>query len=407
MANINAELTKADNMITTAGISNGGLLTAEQGNQFVYDVFKLSGLMDKVTTARFTASTRRFSKLSLDQRVVFPKTEGLSTGRQSRIVTSDVELTPIRYNVVVEVSYEFIKQNIQNGNITDVLMQAFATAIGNDLERFALNGNTVGHAQYESLIDPVNGSSTKMVKDPLLSSGDGWLKKADSGNIFDAENSDKISKIIANMKKLMPDQYKMDPRLLRFIMPSDIVDNYVYQLSGRNTLLGDKMQTGMMQVEGFSVPLLGLPLFDVRPLKVKHVTLTGTTAVSLDYKNIVDTEVWVTPTDLASTPVTPYTLTTDYEINEANGTIARPLSGSAISSASTVKVTYKAPPELLLTDPTNLLIGMNTDDIMIEREKNITKQTWTFVISGSIAANVLRTDAIVKAINVQDDLETT
>lgn len=405
MANINAEIIKTDNMITTGGITAAGLLTAEQGNQFVYDVFKLSGLMDKVTTARFTSSTRRFSKLSLDQRVVFPKAEGVSVGRQSRVVTSDVELTAFRYVVEVEVSYEFIQQNIQNGNITDVLMGEFAKAIGNDLERFALNGNALGHAQYESFIDAVNGSSTKMIKDPLLSKGDGWLKKADSGNIFDAENADKISKVIAGMKKQMPDQYKLDPRLLRFIMPQDLVDNYIYQLSGRNTLLGDKMQTGMMQVEGFSVPLLGLPLFDVRPYKVKHVTLTGTTAAALDYENIVDTEVYVTPSTLDTTPITPYTLTTDYEINEANGTIARPSSGSAISSGATVKVSYKVPPEILLTDPTNLLIGMNTDDITIERERNISKQTWKFVISGSISANVLRTDAIVKAINVQDDLE--
>lgn len=398
----NKELINKSAILST-DLSTGGKLNPDQASEFIDKVFDLAGLTGVVTTVKFDNETKELDKLDIDERVVFPKSEGSHTGKWSGITTSQTTLTPFRYMTSIEVSDEFIQRNIKKKQITAKLLEVFAKRIGNNLEQYALNGDVLGASQPESLLTP-GGSATDRVKDTLYAKGDGWLRQADSGHVYDANDNEDISLVVANLVNQMPSQYKTNLSELRLIMPVNIQTNYQYQLSQRGTVLGDMMKVGIQSVKAFGIPLLSLPLMSNRAIKVKHVTLTGTTAVSLGYKNILASEVWVTSSTLGNTAETPKIDTTDYVIDEANGTIARPSSGSAITSGTTVKVTFLAPPEIILTHPSNLVIAMNTDDMVIERERIPSAQTWKFYISGSIDVKVIETDAVVKAKNVKDSL---
>ncbi len=403
MGNPNAEIVNKSAIMST-DLSSGGKLNPDQASEFIDKVYDLAGLTGVITTVKFDNEEKQLDKLDIDERVVYPKSEGVHTGKWSGINTSQVTLTPFRYMTSIEITDEFIQRNIKKGRITETLLNAFAKKIGNNIEQFAINGDVLGQSQPENLFVS-GGSATDRVKDSLYSQANGFLRQSDSGHIYDANDGENISLILGNMINQMPSQYKANLSELRAIMPVNLQTNYQYQLSERGTVLGDMMKVGSESVKAFGVPLLSLPLMSNRAIKVKHVTLTGTTPVSLGYKNILASEVWVTSSTLTTgTAETPKVDTTDYVINSANGTIARPSSGSSITSGTTVKVTFLAPPEIILTHPSNLVIAMNTDDMKIERERIPSAQTWKFYISGSIDVKVLETDAVVKAKNIKDQL---
>lgn len=401
MGDTNEELIKKG-MINSSTLSTGGKLNPDQANEFIDLVYQLNGLKDVVTTVKFDNETKQLDKLDVDDRVVFPKSEGVHTGYYSNISTSQVELTPWRYMTSIDVTDEFIQRNIKRGQIVPTLLNVFGKRMGNNIEQFALNGDVLGPSQPESLFVS-GGSATNRIKDTLFAKGDGWLRQADSGHVFDADNSEDISYIVANMINQMPSQYKSNLASLKLLMPVNIQTNYQFQLSERGTTLGDLMKTGGTKVQAFGVGLLSLPLMTNRAIKVKHVTLSGTTPVSLGYKNLVTSEIWVNTSTLSGTAETPKVVTTDYVINEANGTIAR-VGGGGIADGATVKVTFLAPPEIILTSPENLVIAMNTDDMVIEKERIPSAQTTRYYISGSIDVKIIEPDAVVKAINVKDSL---
>ena len=397
------------NILTSDFATNNGLLNPEQGNAFISLVFALSGMDKMVKTHRFTSKQKEISKLDINTRIVFPKTEGIPTGKRAQATPTTVTLDPFRFMAVVGCSYEMKEQSIARGNFTQFILEQAAKQVGNNLETFNLHANTLGPSQPESLLVK-GGSATKRLKDPLLAQRDGWLRDADVSNIYDANDEHDVGLVIANALNVLPEQYQQDMRRLKVFGANEIARNYAFQLSERATVLGDrKKEANINAVQtSFGLELMAMPLFTSRPITVEHVTLTGTTPVNLAYKNLVAAEVFVNLATLDSdTAETPFVDTTDYIITNPVGlpaTIER-AGGSTIPSGTIVKVTYKAPPELLLTEPDNLLIGINTETIRIEEDQDKDAQMWYYYLSGAADVQILNTDAMVKIINLKSQLQ--
>src|SRR5690606_31376319 len=119
------------------------------------------------------------------------------------------------------------------------------------------------------------------------------------------------------------------------------------------TGLGDAVAGGDSHAP-FGIPAVPVPLWDFTPEVVEHVTLTGTDVISLSNSNIVSGSEVVVPETLASTATTPFTegAGNDYVIDYVNGTIQRDAAGS-IGAGDVVKITYQAPPQILLTHMNN------------------------------------------------------
>jgi hypothetical protein len=133
------------------------------------------------------------------------------------------------------------------------------------------------------------------------------------------------------------------------------------------------------------------------PRVVEHVVLSGTTAVGLRYGPV--SSVIVTPSTLGNnTPVTPYINVTDYVVVGSDGTIAR-TGGGAIGDGDTVKVTYDANPQVLLTHKMNFILGIGRD-IRIEKDREIFKGVNQYAITCKVAVQFEEVDAIVKGNNI-------
>lgn len=388
--------------INSSSLVNGGKLTPAQQKTFVSLVFALSALNNIVTLHSFDNESMYIDKMDVDARVMYPMDEGVDTGKRAGISPTRVTLTPFDTMTVVEVTDKFLRQNIE-GRAIALIEKYISPQMMNNMEDFNLNANLIGPSQPESLFIK-NGSDTRRLRDPLLAKADGWMKQADAGHIVDASALTSMAQILIKAKKAMPVKYKQNLNNLKFVTPIDIADIYQNELALRNTGLGDAAITGVIALKSYGISLEPIPLMSSTPIKVKTVTLSSTTPVSLGYKYLDAASVWVTPTTLDSeTSVVPFVDTTDYVIDATNGTIANSGSG-AITDGQTVDVTFYSRPEILLVDPKNLVMAMNTDSVSVEKQRLAARRVDQYSISASIDVKIINPDAVVKVINIDPNL---
>jgi len=224
---------------------------------------------------------------------------------------------------------------------------------------------------------------------------DGWSLIADSGNVVDAENANIGLSVFGKALRAMPTKFRRNKSALRFFSSPDLAQLYMEKLSTRATNLGDSAAGGS-GVSPFGVSLVEAPLWGFQERIVEHKVLNGTTAVTLKHKPI--SNVVVTKSTLGATPEAAYIPVTDYVVNLTLGTVARN-GGGAIGDGNTVKITYDAQPQLILTHMNNFIIGIGRD-IRIEKDRDIFKGVNQYAITAKVAVAFEEETAIVKVRNI-------
>jgi hypothetical protein len=269
-----------------------------------------------------------------------------------------------------------------------------ATQTANDMEELYVNGDKLGPAQLESdILD--GGSSTGYVKDTYLALQDGWQMLADGGHIVDAAGANIGLSLFSKAIRAMPTKFRRNKSMLRWFMSPDLWQIYLEKLSTRATALGDQAAGGGGHGP-FGIPAVPVPLWDFLPLVVEHITLDTGNPVAL--KNGPVTNVVVHATGLGGTPSAPYVEGTDYTLDAAAGTVTYK-AGGALGPTDTVKVTYKANPQLILTHQNNFVVGIGRD-VRIEKDRDIFKGVNQYAITAKVAVEYEELDALVKVRNI-------
>jgi hypothetical protein len=386
--------------ITTAEIAAAGKLNDEQSNKFIDFVVDVTGLQGRVRVVRFRADKLNIDKIGVGRRVAVPKKEAKDPAVRRGIQTSKVTLQPEEIMVPWELSDEFLQENIEGDQVEDTIMRLMATQFSNDLEELYLQGDKNGHARFESeLVD--GGSATEAVVDTYLQLQDGWLKLAGSSHIVDNANVNIQHKVFSDMLVEMPSKFKRNKRNLKFFCSDTLEQLFRNTLASRATGLGDTAATSQNNLMPFGIELVPLALLPQTPLVTEHVTLNGTTAVSLKNKKIVSASeivVLQSMNDNPKSPITPYVKDTDYTINYTAGTIVR-IGGGSISDGADIKITYQSESQMFLTEFRNLILGIGRD-IRMERDRNIFGGVTEFAMTARVACQIEETDAVVLGINI-------
>jgi hypothetical protein len=380
-------------VITTDALASAGKLNPGQSDKFIDYVIDETVLKNNARVVRFRNETLEIDKIGIGRRAALPKTEAQDPGLRRGISTSKIVLQPREIIVPFEVGDNF-KEVALEENVEDHIIKMMATQLANDLEELYVNADLVGPATLESTYRE-GGDSSKYVKDKYLALQDGWFRLADGGHAYDAEGKNIGLSVFNAMLRQMPTKFRRNKAALRWFMSPDLAQIYFEKLSTRATALGDQAAGGAGH-SPFGVPMVEVPLLDFLPPVVQHVTLPGTTAVALRYSPV--SSVVVTPTTLETTPVTPYVDGADYDLVAASGTIARH-AGGAITDGQTVKVTYGANPQILLTHQANFIVGIGRD-IRIERDRDIYKGVNQYAITAKVAVQFEEADALVKGKNI-------
>jgi len=395
MASVSNEELVRKAVIVSGDLATSGKLNPKQADRFLDYIIDESVLKNNARIIKFRNEQLDIDKLSLGTRAAVPKAEAVDPGVRRGLTTSQVTLKPQTIMVPFEIGDEFKEINIEGEAVKDHLMKMFGRQLANDTEELALNGDTNGHAVLESVyVD--GGDATKYVKDSYLGLFNGWGRLGDGGNAYDAQGASIGLGVFGGMLRKMPTKFRRDKRNLRFFMSSDLAQLYIEKLATRATMLGDKSAEGAAHTP-YGVSIVEVPLFDFLPPIVEHVTLTATTVAALRYGPI--SSVVVTTSTLGTTPESAYTETTDYIIDYTAGTIVRSGAGSAITSGQTVKVTYKANPQILLTHMNNFILGIGRD-LRLETDRSIYKGVDQVAITMKLAVEFEEDTAIVKGSNI-------
>jgi hypothetical protein len=383
-------------------LASSGALLPEQADRFIDFVFDRTVLSKMMRTERFRNDQLHIEKLGIGNRVTVPADEGVDPGHRVGVNTGRVTLTPKELITPFDISDRFLESNVEGQSAADRVIRMMSTQFANDTEEMVINADTRGPVIKQSDL-PGGGDSSRYVLDRLMALFDGALRLADSGHLVDAQGAAIGASVFSEAYRAMPDKFRRSINDLVWITSLDMVQLWKERVAARATPAGDQALTSKDAPTPWGIPLLGVPLFPLNAPVTEHVTLNTTVATSLRYSGLVAGSAGVVPTTITGTvPVTPFSASADFLFDAVNGTLAR-RGGSAIGDGATVKVTYKASPQLLLTHVRNLIFAIGRD-VRLERARNIHKRANEFVLTTRVSVNIEEVDALVKVYNLSSSI---
>jgi hypothetical protein len=232
--------------IESSDFLNGGLLNPEQQARFVTLVKRFATLLPLVRSVRMSQATMEIDKLYVGEPVTESVDENTATATPSKPKFSKVELEARKVKSSWNVATEALQSNLEQNDFETTAMNAMTARISTDLEMLAIRGDMAIPA---ALMDPVSR---------LLRRLDGWAKQTEGAHVLDVAGAEIQKGIFAEMKRMLPQQYKNDPNL-RWFVADTIADDWLDVLSGRETALGDNALQGQ-GIAPLGIPLVKIPL---------------------------------------------------------------------------------------------------------------------------------------------------
>lgn len=259
---------------TNIGAGGGGLLNADQTNQFLDYIWDATVLGDQVRKIRMHSNTQDIDKVSVGERIVRGATEAVDTGENANAVFSKISLTTVKLRLDWELSSESLEDNIEGDNLEDHLARLMATQFGNDIEDLAINGNT-------------NSS------DPLLKQFNGYseLLRGTGGHVIDANGSVLKRGTLNAAVKALPRKYTQNRNGLKFFTGSGPIQDYIYSKqavetgmispldyaqAGINQAVKPEGRAGFTTGNAFSYQIQEVPLFREDKLLNEQGAAAGT-----------------------------------------------------------------------------------------------------------------------------------
>ena len=200
--------------IHTGSTSKGGLLNPEQSARFLDYMFDATVIGKVARTVRMKSDTTEIDRMGVGEKLMKLATEGEDTGSNSAVTFSKINLTTSKLRLDWELSTESLEDNIEGADLEDHIARLMATQAGNDIEDVVLNGDT------------------SLTSDALYKAFDGAVVKAkDNGHVVDA-GGNPISRAVFNSAlKALPRKYKQRRTDLRFLVGSNLVQDFLYNNS--------------------------------------------------------------------------------------------------------------------------------------------------------------------------------
>lgn len=382
-------------VITTDALAAAGKLNPAQSETFIDYVVDETVLKNNARTVRFRNESLEIDKIGVGKRLALPKTEAKDVALRRGVTTSKIVLTPRELIVPFEIGDNFKEINIAGDDIEQHIISMMSRQTGNDIEELYINGDKLGHAVLESELKE-GGSSSKYIADSYLALQDGWLNLSRGAHVVDAAGANIGLSVFGKMMRAMPTKFRRNKAALRWFMSPDMAQLYMEKLATRATALGDSAAGGSGQ-NPFGVPIVEVPLWDFLAPVTLHLVLNGTTPVSLGgYAPVQD--VVVAPEGLAGVATDAYVEGVNYTLDAAAGTVAR-IAVPGIGDGDTVKVTFNANPQMILTHQSNMIVGIGRD-IRIEKDRDIYAGVNQYAITAKVSVNFEELDAIVLGKNI-------
>lgn len=238
--------------VDTSALKNGGKMNPEQAKQFMTFMQDYSSILKKVNFIRMTQTQRNLDSLEVNKRAMRVQNENADNPATGTVTQKRRVLSTVGVIMPYDVTFQYIKENIEGKNINDTLAKMFAREFSNSAVELAFLGD-------------------ESSKDDFLSINNGWIKIAnDDGDThkFDTTGStDYLNTVFPGLLTAMPNKYYSlytdeDKSKIKIFCSPSVNRKYKQQLQARNSALGDAMITGGKNVnyDGFEiVPVAFMP----------------------------------------------------------------------------------------------------------------------------------------------------
>jgi hypothetical protein len=246
---------------TEVGAGNGGLLNAEQADQFIDYMWDATVLGSQVRTIRMRSEVQDIDKVGVGERLMRVATEAVDDGVNAAATFTKISLSTKKLRLDWELSTESLEDNIEGDALEDHIARMMATQAGNDIEDVAINGDTT------------------LTSDALLKAFDGWRKLALAGaHVVDGAGAGLSRTIYNKALKNMPRKYMQRRNQLKFFTGSNLIQDYLFSLTNSSStgiipedIVAGIVRSGPVRTEGpagftsayaFGIPAQEVPLFD-------------------------------------------------------------------------------------------------------------------------------------------------
>jgi len=258
-------------------LSGNGLLYPDQANRFLDYMWDATILAKTARTIRMRSNTTEIDRVAVGQRIMTVAQEdnprnfvaggtpdGYTNANGSTFSAQNaqfnkVSLTTRKLRLDWELSAESLEDNVEGPDLEDHIARLMATQAGNDIEDVLINGLGTGSG--------------------LLSAFQGFRSLAlNNAHVVDA-NGNGLDKTIFNAAiKALPRKYKQRRNQLRFFTGSNLVQDYLFNLTAETSsgftpfdiasgiIRGDVAANdggpGTVTPFAFGIPVINVPLFD-------------------------------------------------------------------------------------------------------------------------------------------------
>jgi hypothetical protein len=247
--------------------SGTGLLYPDQANRFLDYMWDATILAKAARTIRMRSNTTEIDRVSVGQRLMTVAAEdnprdyaqGIDTaGTAAGATFSKISLTTRKLRLDWELSAESLEDNIEGPDLEDHIARLMATQAGNDIEDVLINGKGSGSG--------------------LMSAFAGFRSQAlTNAHVVDG-NGQGLDKAVFNTAiKTLPRKYKQRRNQLRFFVGSNLVQDYLYNLTAnagsvnpwdiasgviRGDVVANEGGPGSTTPFAFGIPVINVPLMD-------------------------------------------------------------------------------------------------------------------------------------------------
>jgi hypothetical protein len=229
---------KAD-LVVNDFIANGGYLQLEQVDTFLRLVQDVPTVLTAARRVAMQSHTREVDKIGFTSRLLSKaplENEELAAAKRGKATTGKVVLNTNKMIAEVHLSYETLEDNIERGNLEQVIMQEMAKQVALDLEELVLLGDT--------------GSG-----DDYLALQNGLIKQA-TDHIIDVTDLGMTRKAFSAGIKGMPNKYLRNRADFRWFVSHANETDYRDSLGDRVTAVGDSLIEGFRGVFHHGIPIV-------------------------------------------------------------------------------------------------------------------------------------------------------
>ena len=257
----------------TAPAGNGNLYP-DQANRFLDYMWDATILAKSARTIRMRSNTTEIDRVSVGQRIMTVAQEdrptdwvnntGSGAFTAAGATFSKISLTTRKLRLDWELSAEALEDNVEGPDLEDHIARLMATQAGNDVEDLLINGvgSVSGSAGSSGLMGAFKGFRSLAVGNAHVVDGNGnGLDKS----LFNAAI------------KALPRKYKQRRNQLRFFAGSNLVQDYLYNLTASGGSVNPyDIASGIIRGEtaandggpgtttpfAFGIPVINVPLMD-------------------------------------------------------------------------------------------------------------------------------------------------